>query len=290
MLTGELSLAQNIVATREFGGEERMSKEPSHRFGKLFDLSGQVALITGAAAGFGEIISLGFAEYGCDIAAADLDWDGAKRTAEKVVALGRRSVGIQADVGIPEQIQAMVEAAVKALGTIDILVNSAGISQHDPAESTPLETWDRVIDVNLRGTFLCCQAAGRVMLKKGKGVIINFSSIAGAVGVGRGVNVYSASKGGVNTLTKQLAIEWAPKGIRVNAIAPCQFRTPGLDSVMRDRQFDSKSLMETWVANIPLGRIGEPKEMVGPALYLASNASSMVTGTILDVDGGYLAR
>lgn len=267
-----------------------MAEEPGRQFGKLFDLSGQVALITGAAAGFGRIISLGFAEYGCDIAAADLDLEGSKRTAEKVAALGRRSVAIRADAGVPEQIQAMVETAVKALGTIDILVNSAGISQHDPAESTSLETWDQVIDVNLRGTFLCCQAAGRVMLNKGKGVIINFSSIAGAVGVGRGVNVYSASKGGVNALTKQLAIEWAPKGIRVNAIAPCQFRTSGLETVMRDKQFDPKKLMATWIDNIPLGRIGEPEEMVGPALFLASNASSMVTGTILDVDGGYLAR
>jgi NAD(P)-dependent dehydrogenase (short-subunit alcohol dehydrogenase family) len=146
------------------------------------------------------------------------------------------------------------------------------------------------LDVNLRGTFLCCQAAGRMMLRKGGGAIINFSSVAGVVGMGRGTNAYCASKGGVNTLTKQLALEWASRGIRVNAIAPCQFLTPGLEEVMEDRQFDRKALMDTWTANIPLGRIGQQDEIVGPALFLASDASSMVTGVILPVDGGYLAR
>jgi gluconate 5-dehydrogenase len=259
-------------------------------FGKLFDLSGRVALVTGAAAGFGEVISTGFAEFGCDIAAADRDYAGAQRTADKVAALGRRSMALSVDVASPEQIQAMVDATVGKFGTVDILVNCAGVPQHDAAESTPLSTWDSVIDINLRGTFLCCQAAGRVMLEKKKGVIINFSSIAGSVGVGRGANVYCASKGGVNTLTKALALEWASRGIRVNAIAPCQFMTPGLEDVIRDPQFDPKKLMETWTTNIPLGRIGKSEEMVGPALFLASDASSMVTGTILDVDGGYLAR
>jgi NAD(P)-dependent dehydrogenase (short-subunit alcohol dehydrogenase family) len=259
-------------------------------FSKLFDLSGKVALVTGAAAGFGEVICAGFAEFGCDVAAADLDYNGAKRSADRIAELGRRSVAIPVDVGNPDQIHAMVKTTVEALGTIDILVNCAGVPQHDAAESTPLETWDKVIDINLRGTFLCCQAAARVMLEKKSGVIINFSSIAGAVGMGRGANVYCASKGGVNTLTKQLALEWASRGIRVNAIAPCQFMTPGLQEVIRDPQFDPKKLMETWTTNIPLGRVGESREIVGPALFLASDASSMVTGTVLDVDGGYLAR
>lgn len=259
-------------------------------FTKLFDLSGRVALITGAAVGFGRIISVGFAQYGCDIAAADIDIEATNATAARVSALGRRAAPIPVDVGKPEQIQAMFKTAVESLGTIDILVNCAGVSQHDPAELTPLETWDRVIDINLRGTFLCCQAAARIMLEKGKGSIINFSSIAGAVGIGRGANVYCASKGGVNTLTRQLALEWASRGIRVNAIAPCQFMTPGLELVMKDPQFDPKKLMETWTSNIPLGRVGRPEEMLGPALFLASDASSMVTGAILDVDGGYQAR
>ena len=259
-------------------------------FQKLFDLSGNVALITGAGVGFGEVIALGFAEYGCDIAAADLNIENPQRTAEAVRKKGRRAIALKANVAIPEEVSAMVDETIRALGGVDILVNCAGIPQHDPAEQTPLETWDRVLDINLRGTFLCCQAAARIMLQKKGGVIINFSSIAGQVGVGRGANAYCASKGGVNALTKQLALEWADRGIRVNAIAPCQFLTPGLRDVMADPQFDAKKLMQTWVSNIPLGRVGEPEEIVGPALFLASMASSMVTGVVLPVDGGYLAR
>jgi NAD(P)-dependent dehydrogenase (short-subunit alcohol dehydrogenase family) len=262
----------------------------STSFRKLFDLSGKVALITGAGVGFGEAIALGFAEFGCDIAACDLNIDNPERTAERVGKIGRRAIALRANVAVPEDISAMVDATVSKLGGIDILVNCAGIPQHDAAESTPIETWDRVLDINLRGTFLCCQAAARVMLKKGEGVIVNFSSIAGVVGVGRGANAYCASKGGVNSLTKQLALEWADRGIRVNAIAPCQFLTPGLKDVMAEPQFDPKKLMQTWVSNIPLGRVGEPWEIVGPTLFLASKASSMVTGVILPVDGGYLAR
>jgi NAD(P)-dependent dehydrogenase (short-subunit alcohol dehydrogenase family) len=257
---------------------------------KLFDLSGLVALITGAGVGFGEAISLAFAEFGCDIAACDLDIEGPQRTAERVRKTGRRAIALKADVAVRDEVFAMVDATVREFGGVDILVNCAGIPQHDPAELTPLETWDRVLNINLRGTFLCCQAAARVMLEKRSGVIINFSSIAGIVGVGRGANAYCASKGGVNALTKQLALEWADRGIRVNAIAPCQFMTPGLKEVMAKPQFNPEKLMQTWVSNIPLGRVGEPEEIVGPALFLASNASSMVTGVILPVDGGYLAR
>ncbi len=259
-------------------------------YNKLFDLSGRVALITGASAGFGRAIAMAFAEYGCDVAASDLKLDAVVNTADEVKKLGRRAIGIQADVSRPDDITAMVKRATDEFGTIDILVNCAGIPQHDAAENTPLETWDRVLDINLRGTFLCCQAVARVMLSKSGGTIVNFSSIAGVVGVGRGANAYCASKGGVNALTKQLALEWADRGIRVNAIAPCQFLTPGLVDVMADPQFDPDALMKTWTSNIPLGRVGKPEEIVGPTLFLASDASSMVTGVILPVDGGYLAR
>src|SRR3984893_10221413 len=244
-------------------------------FRKLFDLSGRVALITGAGVGFGEAISLGFAEFGCDIAACDLTLEGPQSTAERVRKIGRRAIALTADVAVPSDISAMVEAPVREFGGIDILVNCAGIPQHDPAETTPLETWDRVLDINLRGTFLCCQAAARVMLVKRGGVMINFSSIAGVVGVGRGANAYCASKGGVNALTKQLALEWADRGIRVNAIAPCQFMTPGFKDLMAKTQFAPQKLKQTWVSTIPWGRVVDPHKIVARTWFLRSQASSM---------------
>jgi NAD(P)-dependent dehydrogenase (short-subunit alcohol dehydrogenase family) len=258
---------------------------------KLFDLSGSVALVTGAGRGLGEAICFGFSEYGCVIAAGDLNFEDAQKTAEKVMRKkGRSAIALRVDVSAHGDVTAMVDETVRQLGSIDILVNCAGVSQHDPAEDTPLDTWNRVLDINLRGTFLCCQAAARHMLKKGRGVIINISSIAGSVGLGRGANAYCASKGGVETLTKELALEWAARGIRVNAIAPCQFMTPILREVLDLPQFDSADLIKTWTSQIPLGRIGRPEEIIGPALFLASAASSMVTGVVLPVDGGYLAR
>lgn len=264
----------------------------NYSYAKLFDLSGRVALITGAGAGLGEAVAHGFAEHGCDVAVADVNAATAKRTARRIQELGRRSIAIKVDVGDPAQIKRMVEKTVRTFGTIDIMVNSAGVPQihHDSAEKVPLEDWAKIVDVNLRGTFVCCQEAARVMLKKGKGVIINFSSIAGVRGQGRGVNIFCASKGGINGLTMELAIEWAPVGIRVNAIAPCQFMTPALEHVMQEKGADPEQLMKRWISNIPMGRVGQPEEIAGPALFLASDAASMVTGVILPVDGGYLAR
>jgi NAD(P)-dependent dehydrogenase (short-subunit alcohol dehydrogenase family) len=288
-LSGDSVLVNNFDDNNDkltYTSSGLMAVNGNARFTKLFDLTGRTALITGGSVGFGKIISLGLAEYGCHVAVADLDLEGRERLSlQRWRNLAGRSES-KLTSAIPLASRQWSPRQVEELGTLDILVNCAGVSQHDPAELTPLETWDRVIDINLRGTFLACQAASHVMLEKGRGVIINFSSIAGEVGMGRGANAYCASKGGVNTLTKQLALEWARRGIRVNAVAPCQFMTPGLVHVMEDPQFDPDRLMETWISNIPLGRVGQPEEIFGAVLFLASDASSMVTGTVLNVDGG----
>jgi NAD(P)-dependent dehydrogenase (short-subunit alcohol dehydrogenase family) len=183
----------------------------------------------------------------------------------------------------------LVARTMEKFGTIDILINNAGTTKHVPPSDFLIEDWMHIIDVNLKGTFMCCQAVGRIMEKNKKGSIINITSILGLVGGGRGNSAFAASKGGVNGLTRELAIEWAPCGIRVNAIAPCQFHSPGFNKAIHEFP-DPESLLKKIISNIPLGRIGESDEIIGTAVYLASEASSMVTGHIVHLDGGYLAR
>jgi NAD(P)-dependent dehydrogenase (short-subunit alcohol dehydrogenase family) len=254
----------------------------------LFDLSGRVAIITGVA-GLGRSMARGLAEFGAAVVCADSDPNIAKETAELVKKAGREALDIWCDVTSQEDVDALVARTLEKFGDIDILVNSAGITKHVPPRDFVMEDWMRIINVNLKGTFLCCQAVGRIMEENRKGSIINITSILGVVGVGRGNSAFAASKGGVNGLTRELAIEWAPSGIRVNAIAPCQFESPAFRKAIHEFP-DPDALLRKIISNIPLGRIGQSDEIIGTALYLASDASSMVTGHIVYLDGGYLAR
>ncbi len=253
-----------------------------------FDLSGRVAIITGVA-GLGRSMAGGLADFGAAVVCADSDPNVAKETAELVKKAGREALDVRCDVTSQEDVDALVAHTVEKFGGIDILVNSAGITKHVPPSDFLMEDWMCIINVNLKGTFLCCQAVGRIMEKNRKGSIINLTSILGIVGVGRGNSAFAASKGGVNGLTRELAIEWAPYGIRVNAIAPCQFDSPGFQKAIHEFP-DPDALLEKIISNIPLGRIGKTEEIIGTAVYLASDASSMVTGHIVYLDGGYLAR
>ncbi len=259
--------------------------------GAMFDLSGKVGVVTGAASGLGHAIAAGLARHGAYIVAADINEAGLEVTRERIVAAGGRAISVVCDVADEAAVARMFQAADDAYDRVDILVNDAflPVARSRP-ESFTLEDWQRAIAVNLTGYFLCAREAGRRMIDQGSGgSIVNISSIAGSTGMGRGNFVYSVTKHGVNGLTRELAVEWAPHGIRVNAIQPCQFLTPGVQAWL-DATPDSKSVIETFVRGIPLDRMGDPeRDIVGPVVFLASDASSMVTGTMLPVDGGNLA-
>lgn len=256
----------------------------------LFALTGRTAVVTGAGSGLGQAIAVGMADAGARVVCLDIREQAAQETARRIADARQEAIAVHADVTDPDAVQRACDEAVARFGTLDVLVNSAGVTNHVPAEEFPLGEWDRIMGINLRGLFICCQAAGRIMIRQRRGSIINLSSIAGEAALGRGNSAFCASKGGVVMLTKELAIEWGQYNVRVNAIAPCQFLTPALEEVLADPQFDPKALMARWLADIPLGRIGLVEDIVGPAIFLASEAAAMVTGHVLHVDGGFLAR
>ena len=247
-----------------------------------FDLSGRVALVTGASRGLGQAIAFGLARAGADIAAVGTA--GCEDTVAQVQALGRRAVSLSADLSSIAPIAGLVEAAEQALGEINILVNNAGTIRRADAVDFSEADWDAVIDVNLKSAFFLAQACGRRMLAAGGGKIINIASMLSFQG-GVRVPSYTASKSGLAGITRLLANEWGGRGVNVNAIAPGYMRTDNTAALQRD-ETRNRQILE----RIPAGRWGEPDDLSGAAVFLASAASDYVHGAILPVDGGWLAR
>ena len=250
--------------------------------GNPFDLSGKVAVVTGANTGIGQAIALALADAGADIAAVGRT--PADDTVAKARALGRKAEVVSADLSTTEPVQRVVDETVAKLGGLDILVNNAGIIRRADAVDFTEEDWDAVIDTNLKSVFFLAQAAGRHMIAQGAGKIINIASMLTFQG-GIRVPSYTASKAGIGGLTKILANEWAGKGVQVNGIAPGYISTDNTEALRNDPE-RAKSIL----SRIPAGRWGEGEDMKGAAVYLASPASDYVTGTILTVDGGWMGR
>lgn len=247
-----------------------------------FDLSGKVAVVTGANTGIGQAIALALAEAGADIAAVGRT--PAEDTVAKARALGRRAEIVSADLSTIEPVGRVVEETVAKLGGLHILVNNAGIIRRADAVDFTEEDWDAVIDTNLKSVFFLCQAAGRHMIANGGGKVINIASMLTFQG-GIRVPSYTASKSGIGGLTKLLANEWAAKGINVNAIAPGYIATNNTAALQAD-EVRNKSILD----RIPAGRWGDPSDLGGAAVFLASRAADYVQGHILAIDGGWLAR
>jgi NAD(P)-dependent dehydrogenase (short-subunit alcohol dehydrogenase family) len=253
----------------------------------LFDLRESIALVTGGGQGLGQAIAEGLAAYGATVGIVDIDMGAAREVADRIGRAGGHATPIHCDVSEADQAAQAVKQALDTFGKIDVLVANAGIGDRSPAESMTIDQWDRVIGVNLRGVWLFDQAVGKHLIERKKaGSIINMASIAGQVGLTTGNANYAASKGGVIALTRCLAIEWAAHGIRVNAIAPTHFRTPLVAAAIER----NPAVLDYFLGNIPLGRLGEGPDIVGAAVFLASSASAMVTGHVLNVDGGHTAR
>ena len=248
---------------------------------KLFEIPNKVAIVTGASKGLGKAIGIGLAKAGANIVATDvLDTSD---TVKEIKKLGRKSIGIKVDVSKKEDVEKMVKQTMDKFGKIDILVNNAGILRMGNAEEIKEEDWNKVIQINLTGQFLCAQAVGKQMIKQKSGKIINIASIAGLGGYAQSVP-YSASKAGIILLTKSLAVEWGKHNIQVNAICPGVFATDMTNSFLKDKQF-----MDMIKANVPLGRYAKPEELTGTIVYLASEASDYMTGHALVIDGGWTA-
>lgn len=249
---------------------------------RRFDLTGRTALITGAGMGIGLGFAQALGQAGANVAVIDLDGERAKQAAKELAAEGIDAIAIRADASNPDDIEGFVSKVVEHFGRLDIAVNNAGINLNSAAEDTTLEEWDRVFAINTRGVFLACQAEARAMFPHGYGKIINTASMASLIVPHPQKQVsYNASKGAVVTLTRTLAAEWAPRGIRVNCMSPGIIRT-----ALIEQSQELAPLVDEWVRHIPAGRLGEVEDLQGGIVFLASSASDYMIGHNLVVEGG----
>lgn len=249
---------------------------------ELFSLKGKVAIVTGGGRGLGEQIAVGFAEAGANVVLCSRRVEACEEVSQKLKEIGVESLALKCDITNPEDVKNVVDQTVEKFGRIDILVNNSGASWGAPAEEMPLEAWQKVMNVNVTGTFLMSQTAGKVMLEQGSGKIINIASVAGLKGSNPKVMDaigYNASKGAVITFTKDLAVKWGPRGIYVNAIAPGFFPTKMSKGLLEK---GGQAILE----GTPLRKFGSDTDLKGVAVFLAAPASDYITGDIVVVDGG----
>jgi NAD(P)-dependent dehydrogenase (short-subunit alcohol dehydrogenase family) len=258
----------------------------------LFDLQGKTAVVTGAGAngGLGHAMAVGLAQAGADVVVSDVDAEGAHQTRREIEAVGRRSWSFVCDNARREDILALFRRIDETAGRIDILINNVGAGSRYRPEELPFEDWQRVIGISLTGTFQCAIEGGKRMIAQGAGgSIINIGSTCGASGMGRGNLPHSVAKAGVGQLTRELAVEWGPHGIRVNAILPAQIANANWVKGMTSMPWDYDAFERHLLGGMPLGRLGRDEDLVGPAIFLASDAAAFITGHLLPVDGGNLA-